>query len=75
MSRKQSRRVPFLLWPFYALWRLVTFVLLTTGRLLCVLLGLILVAVGVAVTLTVLGAPLGVPLALLGFLLLARAIF
>jgi hypothetical protein len=65
----------FLLWPFYALWRLITFVLLTTGRLLCMLLGLILVGVGVAVTLTGLGAPIGAPLVLLGFLLLVRAIF
>ena len=75
MSRKHSRRVPILLWPFYAIWRLLTFVLRVTGRLLCLLLGLLLVGVGVTAALTVLGAPLGVPLALLGILLLVRAVF
>ena len=67
--------VPWFLWPFYAVWRLVTFVLTATGRLLCALLGLVLIAAGVVVTLTLIGAPIGIPLAALGFLLLVRAIF
>lgn len=75
MSEHASRRVPWLLWPFYALWRLVTFILVATGRLLCGVLGLALAVVGVTVTLTVVGAPLGIPLVLLGTLLLFRALF
>lgn len=75
MPEEPKRRVPWLLWPFHALWRLLTFILAATGRLVCGVLGIVLLVVGVTVSLTVVGAPLGVPLALLGFLLLVRAIF
>lgn len=75
MSERAERRVPWLLWPFWALWRLLTFVLEATGRLLCGVIGLVLIVAGVVVALTIVGAPLGVPLVLLGFLLLVRAIF
>lgn len=75
MSEEPRRRVPWFLWPFHALWRLLTFILAATGRLVCAALGIVLLVVGVAVALTVVGAPLGIPLALLGFLLLVRAIF
>ena len=70
-----ERGVPLLLWPFYALWRLVTFVLSATGRLICGVLGIALMVVGATVTLTVVGAPLGIPLVMLGVLLLVRALF
>lgn len=30
-----DRDVPLLLWPFYAIWRLLTFVLELVGRCLC----------------------------------------
>ena len=70
-----EKRVPLLLWPFYAVWRFLTFVLNIVGRLLCVLLGLGLMFAGVAVALSLVGAPIGIPLAVLGFLLLIRAIF
>ncbi len=75
MRAHVESRVPWLLWPFYAVWRLVTFVVATAGRLVCALLGLVLIAAGVVVTLTLVGAPLGIALAALGFLLLVRAIF
>jgi hypothetical protein len=70
-----DRDVPILLWPFYAIWRLLTFVLEVVGRLLCALIGLALMAAGTAITITVLAAPVGVPIAAIGFLLLVRAIF
>ncbi len=75
MASESERRVPWLLWPFYALWRLLTFLLELTGRLLCAALGIALLAVGVGLGLTVVGAPIGVPIGLLGFLLLVRAVF
>ena len=75
MSETSDTRVPLLLWPFYAIWRLVTFILVAIGRLLCALLGLALMIAGIAVTMSVIGAPLGIPLAALGFLLVVRAIF
>ncbi|HEY3342206.1 MAG TPA: hypothetical protein VGK81_09320, partial [Anaerolineae bacterium] len=67
--------VPLLLWPFWAIWRLVTFILGLTGRLVAVVLGLVLLIVGVLLTLTVIGAIVGIPLILFGFLLLLRGIF
>ncbi len=70
-----KNRVPVLLWPFYAIWRFLTFVLKVVGRLLCAIIGLALMMGGVAVTLSVVGAPVGIPLAVLGFLLLVRALY
>ncbi len=72
---KKDKDIPILLWPFYAIWRLLTFVFEFVGRLLCVLLGIGMMAAGVAITLSVIGAPLGIPLAAFGFLLLVRALF
>ena len=70
-----DRGVPILLWPFYAIWRLLTFVVELIGRLLCGVLGIGLMVAGIAITITVLAAPIGIPLAVFGFLLLVRAIF
>lgn len=75
VTMETEKRIPLLLWPFYAVWRFLTFILSVIGRLLCVLLGLGLMAAGVAVTLSVIGAPVGIPLAAFGFLLLIRAVF
>lgn len=75
MSNPSENRVPILLWPFYAVWRLLTLILSAVGRLLCALLGLGIMIGGVAITMSVIGAPLGLPLAALGFLLLVRALF
>ncbi len=75
MSDSTEKHVPILLWPFYAVWWLLTFVFEFVGRLLCALLGIAMMAAGVAITLSVVGAPLGIPLAALGFLLLIRALF
>ena len=70
-----ERRTPLLLWPFVALWDLLTFVLRLTGRLVAAGLGLVLLIVGVVLIVTVIAIPVGVPLALLGFLLMLRSIF
>ena len=75
MSNSTDTRVPVLLWPFYAIWRLLTFVLNVVGRLIFSILGLGLMIAGVAITMSVVGAPIGIPLASLGFLLLLRAVF
>lgn len=75
MSDSNETRVPILLWPFYAIWRLLTLILNIVGRLLCALLGLAIMIGGVVIAMSVVGAPLGIPLAALGFLLLIRAIF
>jgi len=63
------------LWPFYAIWRLLTLILNLIGRVISALVGIALMVGGVAITLSVVGAPIGIPLASLGFLLLIRALF
>lgn len=75
MSENDEKRIPILLWPFYAIWRVVTFVFELTGRIICALIGLALMAAGVAITVTVVAAPIGIPIAAFGFLLLVRALF
>jgi hypothetical protein len=75
MNDSYDRHVPILLWPFYAIWRLLTLLVELIGRLVCGALGLGLMIAGVAITLSVVGAPVGIPLAAFGFLLLVRAIF
>jgi len=71
----KERTTPWFLWPFVAVWDLLAVVLKITGRLLGIILALGLMIVGVALTMTIAGAPIGIPLAILGFLLMIRSIF
>ncbi|MHC4624440.1 MAG: hypothetical protein ACYS4W_11125 [Planctomycetota bacterium] len=64
-----------LLWPFKAVWKVLATVLAVTGRVALGLLGLGLMGVGVALAMTVAGAVVGVPVAVLGLLLMIRSIF
>jgi hypothetical protein len=64
-----------LLWPFVALWRLLAWIVVLTGRLVGVIVGAALILVGIVLTLTVVGAILGIPLIILGFLLMVRGLF
>jgi len=70
-----KKTAPWFLWPFVALWDLLALVLNITGRLLAAILGVGLMVVGIAFTMTVAGAPVGIPFAILGFLLMIRSIF
>lgn len=70
-----ARRVPWFLWPFWALWQLIATILSVTGRLVGVILGLVCLIVGTLLTITVVGAILGIPLLILGILLLVRGLF
>lgn len=71
----EKRSTPLLLWPFVALWNLITGILKLTGRLVAAILGLVLMIAGVALSLTVVGAIVGVPLVIFGFMLAMRALF
>lgn len=75
MSEHEQPRIPWILWPFHAIWRLVTFILEITSRILCAVIGLALMAAGTFVTISIVGAPIGIPIAAFGFLLLVRALF
>jgi hypothetical protein len=72
---QKSKSVPWYLWPFWAIWTLLTTILEMTGRFFAILIGLVLMLVGVLVSLTLIGAIVGIPLAIVGFLLLVRGIF
>ena len=65
---EEKRKIPFLLWPFWALLQLAVWILKVTGRLIGAILGLVL-------TITVIGAQLGVPLIVLGVMLMGKSIF
>ncbi len=70
-----GKKVPWILWPFYAIWRILTFILELTSRIIAAVIALALMAAGVSITLSIIGAPLGIPIAVFGFLLLVRALF
>ncbi|HAX70851.1 MAG TPA: hypothetical protein DCY14_14660 [Anaerolineae bacterium] len=71
----QKRHIPWYLWPFAAIWKLLAVIVEMTGRFVAMVLGIVLVIVGVLVSLTIVGAIVGVPLALIGLLLFFRGLF
>jgi hypothetical protein len=75
MTEIHKKHVPWLLWPFWAIWKLVIGIVAGTGRLVAVILGLVLLIVGAVLTATVIGAILGIPLIILGLLLMVRGLF
>ena len=75
MPSERKGAVSWLAWPFVALWRLLSFILNLTGRLVAAILGLVLMIVGVVLLITVIAAPVGIPLIVFGLLLTIRAIF
>ena len=70
-----EHRTSWILWPFVALWRLIAMIVEFTGRIVAVVLGAVLMIVGIIVSLTIIGAVVGVPLAILGLLLVLRGLF
>ena len=74
MTEKKKRTLWFL-WPFVALWDLISWILQLTGRVVAAVLGLVFMIVGVLLTVTVIGAILGIPFIIFGFLLMIRSIF
>jgi hypothetical protein len=74
-DRSDRARVPWYLWPFVAVWRLVSGILNLTGRLIGIILGVVLMALGIVISLTVVGAIVGIPLVVLGFMLIVRGLF
>ncbi len=66
---------PFLFAPLYWVWDLVSWILGLTGRLIAVLLGFVLLVVGLLLTVTVIGAIIGIPMLIVGFALVLRGLF
>jgi len=71
----ESKRIPCLLWPFWAIWRLVITIVGLTGRLLAVILGLVLMIAGIILSLTIIGLIVGLPMFIFGLLLVSRGLF
>lgn len=70
-----QKRVPLLLLPFWAIWKLLEWILGLTGRLIVIVLGVALMIVGAVLTLTIALGIIGIPLIILGFLLVIRGLF
>ena len=75
MTTETKQHIPWYLWPFAALWKLLAVIIEMTGRFLAMVLGIVFIVAGVIVSLTIVGAIIGVPLAIVGLLLLLRGIF
>ena len=73
--KAEKRRTSCLLWPFVAVWDLVVWIVNLTGRLIAMLLGLVFLIAGVILTLTVVGAVIGIPLVAFGILLMVRGLW
>jgi hypothetical protein len=71
----QARTIPWFLWPIAVVLRLIELILIVTGRILGIILSLGLMIVGIALTMMVTGAVIGIPIAILGLLLMVRSIF
>jgi len=71
----RHHHVHWFFWPIKALWTLIASIIGFTGRFLAVTIGLVLIVIGIVASLTVVGAIVGVPLALIGFLIVLRGIF
>ncbi|GAP07086.1 MAG TPA: hypothetical protein DEQ80_09445 [Anaerolinea thermolimosa] len=70
-----SKQVPWYLWPFWLIWKLVAGIILFTGRIVGAIVGLVLMIAGVIVSLTIVGLIVGIPLIIFGFLLVLRSLF
>ena len=75
MTTQPKSHTPWFLWPFVALWRLLAIIVELTGRFVAMVLGIVFIIVGVIVSLTVIGAIVGIPLAIVGLLLFFRGLF
>jgi len=69
------RRTSILLLPFIIVWSVISFFLRLTGRVIGAVLGLVFMIAGIVLSVSMVAAPIGIPLAILGFLLMLRSLF
>jgi len=70
-----TQHVPWYLWPFWAVWQLITWIVRLTGRLIALLIGFALIIIGAVLCITVILLPVGIPMIIFGFLLTMRGLF
>jgi hypothetical protein len=71
----KRERIPWYLWPFAMLWKLIATIVGLTGRFLAMVIGLVFMVAGMLVSLTIIGAIVGIPMAIIGLLLFLRGLF
>lgn len=71
----KRRFVSLIFWPFIAIWKFLAVLTALTSRLIAGSIGLVLLIIGIVLSFTFIGAVIGIPLILLGLLLVARALF
>jgi hypothetical protein len=74
-EHRNSKHIPWILWPFWALWKLVIGIVAGTGRLVAAIRGLVFLIVGAVLTVTIVGAIIGIPFIIFGLLLILRGLF
>lgn len=62
-------------WPLILVFKLIKIVISLVGRFTNLMLGLILIAIGIVASITIVGAIIGIPLIILGIRLGSRSIF
>jgi hypothetical protein len=75
MTTSTKQNIPWYLWPFAAIWKLIAVIVEMTGRFLAMIIGIILMIIGGIISLTIIGAIIGIPLAIIGLLLFLKGIF
>lgn len=63
------------LWPFATVWDVLALMLEMTGRIAGIALAIVVMAAGIILTMTVAGAPVGIPVAAFGLLVMIRCVF
>ncbi len=69
------KKTPIVLLPFVIVWAIFSFFLKLTGRIVAAVMGLVFMVAGIALSVSMVAAPIGIPLAIFGFLLMLRSIF
>lgn len=75
MATNAFRNTPVIFWPVVAVWMIITKLVELTGILIALLVGFILMVAGVALSATVIGAVVGIPLLFIGVMITLRAIY
>lgn len=75
MASNAFRNTPVIFWPVVAVWKIITKLVELTGILIALLVGFIFMVVGVTLSMTVVGAVIGIPLLFIGVMITLRAIY
>lgn len=75
MNNYTKAHTPWIFWPIRAVFDFIEWTLRISGRFIAAILGLAIMIVGIVFTITIIAAPLGLPMLMFGFVLMLRGIF